>query len=237
MRGGERGLVRLLRLAAWQDGLVTSRQAGQVGVSPSELSRMTRGGLLERVRHGVYRAEGAPPQVREGLKAAWMSLDPALVSYDRLYDPRGLAVVSHASAAAVHGLGDIAADMHEFTLTCRKRTRDPEVRLHRRAATPDWTIVDGLPVTTVLQTITDLAVDQIDGGHLGGVVRDAVVDHRLPLDRLLPVLGRATRAYWGAQSDGREFLQILLHNAGLPRVLGDVVELMAGTADWQPRAA
>lgn len=194
---------------------------------------MVRGGVLERVRRGVYRVGGAPGDWREDLRATWLALDPATAPSHRLDSP---VVLSHATAAVLHGLGDIAADVHEFTLTRRKQTRERHVRLHRWAQEPAWTIVDGFPVTTMLQTIDDLAADHIDGGHLGGVVRDAVVLHYLPLKGLLPVLGRATRLYWGAQSDGREFLQILLHNAGVPDALYDIVELMAETRDWRPPA-
>lgn len=235
MRSGPSKLVRLMRLAEEQQGLVTSRQAVLAGVSFAELSRMAGGGVLERVHRGVYRVGGAPGDRREDLRATWLSLDPAAAPGERLRDP---VVLSHATAAVLHDLGDLAADVHEFTLTRRRQTRQRHVRLHRRAAAPSWTVVDGLPVTTVLQTIADLAAEPVDGGHLGGIVRDAVLRHLLPLEGLLPVLGRATRLYWGEPSDGLEFLQVLLHDAGgIPDTLCDIVDLMAGTAHWQPRAA
>jgi hypothetical protein len=75
---------------------------------------------------------------------------------ERLGAPGTLAVVSHRSAAVVLELGDIYADVHEFCSPARRQTRRPDVRLHRGAVrAEDWALVDGLPVTTPLRTITD----------------------------------------------------------------------------------
>lgn len=40
-------------------------------------------------------------------------------------------VVSHRSAAALYRLGDLPADVHEFTLPARRQTRRVDVRPHR----------------------------------------------------------------------------------------------------------
>lgn len=161
-------------LAAEQWGLVTAAQARSLGVTPQALARFARQGILERLVHAVYRAAGAPPSPLDDLRAAWLALDPARRARDRRREARP-AVVSFRSAAAVHGLGDLAADAMEFTVSGRKQTRRPDVRIHRGALDRgDWTIVDGLPVTTALRTIRDLASTHIDGGHLAGAVRDAL---------------------------------------------------------------
>lgn len=223
----------LMGLAGSQGGLVTSAQGRQEGVSLQEQARLAREGYTVRVRHGVYRVGGLPMDEHEQLRAAWLSLDPARRPHERLRDAAGLAVVSHQSAARRLGLGDLDADLLEFTTGYRKQSRDPHLVLHRRPITPPWTVAGGLPVTTVLQTVQDLAAAGIDGGHLAGVVRDAITVHFTELDPLIAVLAGHAPRYGAPDGDGRLLLQVLLGQAGVPAVLLELAQLLqagAGTA-------
>lgn len=168
-------LVELSDLAAEQWGLVTTAQAVAAGVSRQAVARMAASGALERVRHGVHRVAGGTPDRLDGIRAAWLSLDPTMAVSDRLHSV-GVTVVSHRSAADLLGLGDLDADRFEFTAPIRKQSRVGDIAFHR-GGVPDgeWAVVDYLPVTTAARTIADLAAVRTDGGHLARVVRDAIV--------------------------------------------------------------
>lgn len=203
-------------LAASQWGLITTAQARAEGLSGQQVARLADAGVLERLRHGVYRVAGSPPRLHEDLCAAWLALSPAKTAHERLAD-QDVEVVSHRSAAVVHELGDLDADRLEFTTRSRKQTRDPQVRLHRRGrGAGAWTLVDGVPVTTVLTTIGDLAATLLDGGHLAGVVRDAVTMHHVDVADVSAVLSPYAHRYGAPLGQGGALLAALLDQAGVP---------------------
>lgn len=217
-------------LAAEQWGLVTAAQARSLDVTPQALARYARQGILERLVHGVYRIAGSPPSPVDDLRAAWLALDPARRALDRRRDARP-AVVSFRSAAAVHGLGDLAADATEFTVSGRKQTRRPDVRIHRgELDRGDWTIVDGLPVTTALRTIQDLASARIDGGHLASVVRDALTRQLVDDDQVAEALRAHAHQYGAMMGDGDALVSRFLGEAGVPDVLGRVAARVSPSA-------
>lgn len=220
-------------LAAEQWGLVTTSQARNVGASPQMLARLTNRGALERMAHGIYRLSGAPPSPLDDLRAVWLALDPNRNASERRRDELPV-VVSHRSAAALHELGDLEADDLEFTSTVRKQTRRPDVRIHRLPLDHDeWTLVDGLPVTTIARTIGDLAAARTDGGHLAGAVCHAIT-RRGADDRRLAAALRPYAHYYGAPlGDGGEFLARLLQESGIPEPLERAVsQATRATPAW-----
>ncbi|MFD6860312.1 type IV toxin-antitoxin system AbiEi family antitoxin domain-containing protein [Rhodococcus sp. NPDC060090] len=220
----------LADLAAEQWGLVTTAQARSVGVSAQAVARLTRQGALERLTHGVYRVSGAPPSPLDDLRAAWLTLDPARKASEHLRE-RTPAVVSHRSAAEIHQLGDLEADRLEFTTGHRKQTRRPDVRLHRGTVDPaEWTVVDGLPVTSVIRTVVDLATQHIDGGHLASVVRDALTRRQVDDHQLITALRRFALRYGAPIGNGQALLQRLLQEAGISESIGRAVELTGSRA-------
>jgi hypothetical protein len=203
-------------LAAGQWGLVTAAQARAVGVGPRRLARLAEVGALERVRHGVYRVSGAPGDQYDELRAAWLALDPTRTVGQRVAEP-DVQVVSHRSAAWLHGLGDLDVSYLEFSSPVRKQSRDGQVRIHRRhLSTHEWTRVQGLPVTTVAVTIQDLAAARIDGGHLAGVVRDAVTTYHLDVAVVARALAPFAHHYGAPLGQGAVLLRRLLIEAGVP---------------------
>jgi predicted transcriptional regulator of viral defense system len=221
-------VVDLADLSAEQWGLATTAQARAVGVSPQALARLTDQGALERMTHGVYRVSGAPPSPLDDLRAAWLALDPARRAGERLRD-QAPAVISHRSAAAIHRLGDLEADEYEFTTGERKQTRRQDVRIHRGQLAPEeWTVVDGLPVTTVLRTVSDLAAARVDGGHLASVVRDALTRHEVDDGQLATALRRHAHQYGAPMGDGEALLARFLQEAGVSVPIGRAVELASG---------
>ena len=217
--------VALAEISAEQWGLITTAQAAAVGISRKALGRFADRGVLERYGHGVYRVAGTPADPRDELRAAWLALDPARVAGIRLRDEIP-AVVSHRSAAHLHQLGDLDADRHEFTLAGRRQTRRTDVRLHKATlSTADWVLVDGLPCTTEIRTIADLAVDRTDGGHLAGIVRDALTVRHVKIDHLAKALAPHAARYGAPAGDGEALLTRFLDEAGVPEVTLRTIEL------------
>jgi predicted transcriptional regulator of viral defense system len=204
-------------LAAGQWGLVTTAQARlHAGITAQQLKKLADRGVLHRLRHGVYAAVGAPPTPWDQLRAAWLAADPGRLAQDRLEDPDPV-VVSHATAANLHRLGDLAADHLDLTSPVRRSTRDRDVRFHRGALSGGrWTVVDGLPVTTVITTARDLARAGTDGGHLAGVVRDAVLTAHVDVEELAAALAPTAPRYGVPLGHGRDLLALLMAAAGVP---------------------
>lgn len=161
--------------------------------------------------------------------AAWLMLDPKRTAVERLADDRIDAIISHRSAAQLHRLGDLDADVYEFTVAGRRQTRRKAVRIHTRStsiARTSWALVGGLPVTTVLTTIVDLAGMQTDGGHLAGIVRDAIATAVVDFDNLSRALRPYAHRYGAAPGDGEGVIRRFLIEAGLPRVTEQAAELV-----------
>lgn len=169
-----RPLQRLFDVAEDQWGLCTRQQAQQAGVGASSLARLTRDGLLERVAHGVYRIRGAAEPNHLELRAAWLQLEPDTPAWVRVRSP-DVALVSHASAASLYGVGDLRADVHEFTLPARRQTRRSDVRLHRgQVPEGQWLLLHGLPATIAGRMIADLLDDRIEPASVAQITAEVV---------------------------------------------------------------
>lgn len=200
-------LGRLAEVSARQWGLVTARQARTEGVSAPDLHRLVGDEALEVVTRGVYFVRGGPhPDLLE-LRAAWLQLQPA-VEVEQRNTVEG--VVSHTSAALVHGLGDFLGDRHEFTLPSRRQTRRPDVILHRGdVGDGDVEWVDALPVTSVSRTIGDLLTRQHDGGHVARVALGALAKGTVSRAELVAVLARFALSFGLPAGDGEAVLDHL----------------------------
>ncbi|MFK4298174.1 putative transcriptional regulator of viral defense system [Arthrobacter sp. GAS37] len=217
--------TELADLASEQWGMVTTAQARVLGFSAQDMARMAKQGRLERLRHGVYRAAGAPPTPQDRLRAAWLALDPAHTAAERRRGPAP-AVVSHRSAADVQGLGDTAADELEFTVPARKQPRDPDVRIHcRHMDREDWILLDGLPVAAPSKIVGDLAAEHMDGGHLAGIIRNAIIHGNVDGARLAEVLAPYAHRYGAVAGDGEGALVLLLEQADVPEALARLYAL------------
>jgi predicted transcriptional regulator of viral defense system len=164
---------RLAAIAEDQWGLVTRRQAELAGIPRRTLDRLTAGGKsLERVAQGVYRLTGAPTPDHLELRAAWLQLAPGVPAWKRAPEQ---GVISHRSAAALYGLGNLPADRHEFTVATRKQSRRKDVRLHhRKLEKGEWGDLRGLPVTRPSRIASDLLFDNEDTGAVAQIVAEAI---------------------------------------------------------------
>jgi hypothetical protein len=165
-------LGRLAAIAEDQWGLVTRRQAESAGVPRATLTRLINNGTLERIAHGVYRLAGVPPMDHLDLRGAWLQLAPETPGWER---SPAQGVMSHRSAAALYGIGDLPADRHEFTLPSRKQSRRQDVRLHvGRVGQSEWTTHRGLPVTQPSRIAADLLAERENPQAVGQLVTDAI---------------------------------------------------------------
>jgi hypothetical protein len=207
-------ILKLSGFAEDQWGLVTRRQAERSGVSPATLQRLNNAGVLERIRHGVYRLSGAPLPDHVTMRAAWLQLAPETPGWQRTPEH---GVASHRSAAAVYGLGDLPADVHEFTLPERRQVRRPDVRIHRGKVTDDeWIVHRGLPVTRPSRIASDLLADREDPEAVAQIVADAIrAAYDYPgafVDKLAPHAAR----FRLRRGDGVAMLRWLLDLVGDP---------------------
>jgi Transcriptional regulator, AbiEi antitoxin len=205
---------RASRIAAGQWGLFTTAQAERAGITRVQLSRLTDAGVLERLGRGVYVTTSTTGDEHLPLRAAWLALDPNRTAEERLSDPTTTTVVSHASAAGLHRLGDLLDDQHEFTSARRKQTTRSGILTHRGdLPTHDVTIIEGLPVTTQVRTIADLLAAGTDLEHvaqmIGQGVRRGVVDLGDLASHLDPLASRH------GQRDGHSLVEYLLDVVGL----------------------
>lgn len=164
---------RVIERAAEQHGYITTRDARDLGIDPTQLRLMAARGRLERVGRGVYRVPLLPRTQHDELAeaVAWTL---------------GRGVISDESALVLHGLSDVSPSRIHLTVPRANHPRGAGgelYRIHRRElALTDVTEQDDIPVTTVTRTIGDclrggtdphqlrLAVDQAE--EAGMVRRD-----------------------------------------------------------------
>jgi len=141
-------LDRLYTLADAQVGHFTAGQAEELGVDRRYLTHHVRSGNLERVDRGIYRLRKYPSHRFEDVMVAI------------LWVGRG-AAASHATALAMYDLADAMPVVIHITVDRRFRGNRRGVIVHQgRLDERDVTRRDGVPVTTPLRTIIDVASDQ-----------------------------------------------------------------------------
>lgn len=150
----------LYQIAEQQAGYFTAAQARQAGFSRSLLSYHLGTGRFERIRPRVYRLVQFPASPHEDLYVAWLQAGPD-------------AVISHDSALALYDLSDLLPDQIHVTVPRTASRRRQGLRLHtKRLDQEDVTRYEGLPVTTVLRTLTDVAA----AGLASEQVRQAILE-------------------------------------------------------------
>ncbi len=155
-------LDALFAVAEGQAGYFTTGQAARAGYSRQLVAHHARAGNFERVRRGVYRLKRFPGSAREDLYVAWLRSGPD-------------AVVSHESALELHGLSDILPSAIHLTLPRSSSRRRSGIRMHTSDVTADEvTTRDGLPVTTVIRTIADVARAGMASEHVADAISDAL---------------------------------------------------------------
>jgi hypothetical protein len=139
--------ARAWTVAARQHGVIARRQLLELGLHPKAIThRIARGRLHPTPWRGVY-AVGRPQLTRRGvLMTAVLAGGPD-------------AVLSHRSAGELWEIGAPVISELEICVPPHRRSRRAGLVVHRRArlGPRDVTTHDGIPVTTPIQTLIDLA--------------------------------------------------------------------------------
>ena len=180
-----RGLLRkALAVAHRQHGAVALTQLLDLGLTLSTVQNWLSRGLLHTIHRGVY-ALGRPDLPPKGRwMAAVLACGPG-------------AYLSHASAAALHGIRATAAARVDVTLTRLSSLTHPRIRIHRRPAltAADLTTLDGLPVTSVARTLLDLAsLRLVTEAQLERACEQAILAGIFDLREVEELLRRSRRA-------------------------------------------
>ena len=140
--------IRWGELLDFQSGVVSCRQALGHGMSRDAVSSRSQSGAWQRLHSGTYATFSGVPPREARLWAAVLRAGPG-------------AVLSHETAAEVHGLIDKASTMIHVTVTADRNPAKagmiPGVVVHRSRrvvsqALPPWQ----LPRTPVAETVLDL---------------------------------------------------------------------------------
>lgn len=198
---------QIAELAAQQHGRVARRQLQALGVEDWVVEYRLATARLHAVHQGVY-AVGHTVTTREGIyMAAVLAAGPG-------------AVLSHRSAAGLWGLRPDNRQATEVTST-RRAGPQPGIVVHTsRCLDPrDVTTIDGIPVTSAMRALVDVA-PLLDIQGLARALRradDADLLDMGPLDRLLAASPRGAaklRALLRSYADGpqqKSDLERLLH--------------------------
>lgn len=136
---------RLARLAAGQDGVVSTIQLHALGLDDAAIHRRAREGRLHRLHRGAYAVGHRTLGPRGWEHAALLALGPS-------------AVLSHRSAASVWGIRSLTASWVELAHPGKRRSRDGILVHWTRGFTPgDVMLREGLRVTSPARTLIDLA--------------------------------------------------------------------------------
>lgn len=129
-----------------QHGVITREQLRALGYGPEAIRHRLAAGRLHRVLPGVY-AAGRPGLTQHGhWMAAVLACGPA-------------AVLSHRSAGALWSLTSTTVAPIAVSVPTGVRRRPAGITVHRRShlRPEDWTVRIGIPVTSPVCTLIDLA--------------------------------------------------------------------------------
>jgi hypothetical protein len=198
-----------------------SRDLAADGFSPGELARLTRSGELVHLRRGTY---AQPAEGELDPRTAHLQLLEATVP-----ECHPEAVVSHSSAAVLHGLPVWREQLDRVQLTRDRqgggRTRR-WVRMHG-AALPDSDVVQvaGFRATSLARTVVDLGcclplAQAVAAGDVAVTrIEPAAVDQVLQQQAGRTGIGRARRTVAlldpRSESAGESFSRVVFHLAGL----------------------
>jgi len=152
-------------VAGPQWGCITTAQLLALGLSRRQIEYMAKRGLLIRVHRGVYVVGALSPAPEQRLAAAVLA------------GGKGAALM-HTASAANFGLM-VPRAVIEIAAP-RKRRGDETVRVHERSHI-EITQHNGIPTTTVAQTLLDLAATN---WPIERLTQEAAARGLIPLDEL-----------------------------------------------------
>lgn len=193
---------------------ITTKQAKQIGCSPTQLSRLVQSGRITRTHHGLYKLADADDPPHQELIEPWILMNPEMFTWNRKTIETVIGIVAGPSAANLYSIGNLNSTANTFLTTKRIRMNKTlyvttEITKIERK---NWTFKDGIPVVTVQRLIHDFATGGLDGSHLGILIRDALRKNLILDNEVIEALNPAAAGY-GFRS-GEELLDSLLYVVG-----------------------
>jgi hypothetical protein len=150
-------------------------------MTPAEIKTRLASGRLHPLHRGVYAVGHTAIGRRGRMLAAALACGPG-------------AVVSHRTAAELHGLYEKTPAVFDITSTSQAGRDLDGIRWHRATGLPacDLTSHDGVPCTAVSRTLVDLA-GMLGERSLRDVVEAAAVSRTLDVARIDRILARGRR--------------------------------------------
>ena len=141
---------KLFEIAEPQGGYFTTHQARAAGYSRKDVSSLASSNKFSRIAYGVYRITYYPSTDHEDLIIAILKSGPD-------------AVVSNDSALSVYQLSDVLPGSIHITIPKTRSRRQKGITYHTcRITDQEITSYNGLPITTVERTITDVVRSGLD---------------------------------------------------------------------------
>ncbi len=171
-----------------QSGIVDRSQVQQAGFSKRAVAHRLKTGQWRRIHRGVYATYTGPPQREARLWAAVRRAGQG-------------AMLSHETAAEVHGLTDKpAAKIHVMVPACRRPAQHkpiPGVVIHRSdqslpARLPEWR----LPRTRIEDTVLDLVATAKTFDDAYGWISRALSEKQVTVGMLCAALATRKRIRW-----------------------------------------
>jgi hypothetical protein len=188
-----------------QGDVFSRRQALSGGYAASAIDARVRRGTWRALYPGVYTS--AANQLDErGL--LWAAV---------LYAGRG-AMLSHQTAAWLHGFCDKPADVIHVTIPVDRRVREPEgLRVHRSARViPAATPEEDPPRAQVEETVLDLVNESASAADADAWVTRAIEAGVTDREKLLVAAGTWKKLRWRAALGGAARSRSLLPLAVIP---------------------
>jgi very-short-patch-repair endonuclease len=143
-RGSAGADPAIAELAGRQHGVVGRRQLLGLGLAPNAIDRRGGVGHLHAIHPGVYAVGHLALTARARWMAAVLASGPG-------------AVLSHRTAAALWGIRDPGSGKIDVTVARKSRSTDSIRRHFGRLPDDECTVEDGIPVTSPMRTVLDLA--------------------------------------------------------------------------------
>jgi very-short-patch-repair endonuclease len=196
-RRRQRGTDQVLAdLAARQYGLVALWQLQALGLHVKVVDKRVAAGRLHRVHQGVFALGVRRRSHKASLMAAVLACGPR-------------AVLSHRSAASLHGILDDSRSRVDVIAPNRRGRAPRGIAAHRDGTltAADRTVIDGIPCTSLARTLLDIAATQ-SPDRLRYAVTQAEVEEIFDLTEVIELLKRSR----GRRGVARLRLAIELHD-------------------------
>lgn len=158
-----------------QEDVFTAKQAARSGIDRFALGRAVDSGFLERVGHGLYRRSTTAGYDTVLPQVGWKITRPDLFTFERMSAPFDGVAICGRSAACLWDIGDFFCSPVQVAVPKRFNTRREDLQFMRASLEEsDIAWREGLPVTRIGKTISDLMRLDEDPSLVSDVLNDAV---------------------------------------------------------------